>query len=198
MIEYHRQTDEMLVRLYNEGDNGAFDILLKRYESKVFTYISYSVHSTELAEDLFQETFIKAIVTLKQGRYTENGKFSAWIMRIAHNLVIDHFRQNAGDTVVSRDENPITDITSDMSVVADDNIENQLISEQTLREVRSLIKLLPDSQREVVIMRFYQDMSFKEIADVTGVSINTALGRMRYALMNLKKLAVANDISMAS
>lgn len=198
MIEYHRQTDETLVRLYNKGDNSAFDVLLKRYESKVFTYISYSVHNTELAEDLFQETFIKAIVTLKQGRYTENGKFSAWIMRIAHNLVIDHFRQSVGDNVVSRDENPVTDITCDMTAVTDDNIETRLISEQTLREVRSLIRLLPDTQREVVIMRFYQDMSFKEIADVTGVSINTALGRMRYALMNLRKLALANDIYMAS
>lgn len=196
MKELNKQTDETLVSLYIEGNNVAFDLLLRRYESKVFTYILYSVHQQEVAEDLFQDAFMRIITTLRQRRYTEVGKFSSWIMRIAHNLIIDYFRQNQGDTTISNDESEV-DLFNAPSLAADDNIEKQMIDRQTLKEIKSLIKMLPDSQREVVLLRFYQDLSFKEIADITGVSINTALGRMRYALINLRRLATEHNINLA-
>ncbi len=196
MNELRKQTDETLLRLYMDGNNGAFDILLKRYESKVFTYLVYSVHSQELAEDLFQDAFMRIITTLQQKRYTENGKFSSWVMRIAHNLVIDYYRQNKGENFISNDDENY-DVLNDSHVAVDDNIEKQLIDHQTLRDIKALVRMLPEKQREVVLMRFYQDLSFKEIADVTNVSINTALGRMRYALINLRRLARERNISLA-
>lgn len=193
MNELRKQTDEVLLRLYIEGNNNAFDVLLKRYEGKVFTYLLYSVHSQELAEDLFQDAFVKIITTLRQKKYTEYGKFSSWVMRIAHNLVIDYFRQTKGENVVSNDEIEF-DLFNNSSLGSEDSAEKQIIDRQMLKEVQELVHLLPQSQREVVLMRFYQDLSFKEIAEVTGVSINTALGRMRYAIMNLRKLAHENNI----
>ena len=193
MNNLRTQTDETLLRLYIDGNNSAFDVLLKRYESKVFTYLLYSVRTQELAEDLFQDVFIKIITTLRQKKYTEYGKFSSWVMRIAHNLVIDYFRQSKNDNTVSNDEIEF-DLFANSSLGLEESIEAQMIDKQTLEEVKGLIGLLPQGQRDVVLMRFYQDLSFKEIADITGVSINTALGRMRYAIINVRKLAHENKI----
>lgn len=194
MENLQMMTDDALVALYSKGNNQAFDILLKRYKDKVYSYIYFSVRNDELAEDLFQETFVKAIVTIQQGRYTENGKFPAWITRIAHNLVIDFFRQERNENVVSNDETEV-DLFNNIKL-SDDNIETQLVNEQVLSDVRRLVDFLPDNQREVVYMRFYQDLSFKEISEITGVSINTALGRMRYALLNLRRMAEEKDIEL--
>ena len=185
-------TDDMLVARYSEGENKAFDELLARYQSKLFNYIFFIVRSQELAEDLFQETFVKAIVTIQQGRYSANGKFGAWLTRIAHNLIIDSFRQERNENTVSNDDSEV-DLFNDADL-CDDNIEMQMVNEQTLSDVRRLVDALPDNQREVVYMRFYQDLSFKEIADITGVSINTALGRMRYALLNMRRIAEEKHI----
>jgi RNA polymerase sigma-70 factor (ECF subfamily) len=180
-------TDEQLVVSYAEGDNAAFDILLNRHKNGVFSYIYFIVHNRELAEDIFQETFIKAIVTIKQDRYTENGKFRAWIMRISHNLIIDHFRQEKNEQTISNDECD-ADLFNN-SKLSDGTVEDELVKAQILTDVRRLIDYLPDAQREVLQLRYYKDLSFKEIADITGVSINTALGRMRYAILNMRRLA---------
>lgn len=185
-------TDDVLVSLYSKGNNQAFDILLDRYKDKVYSYIYYIVRNEDLAEDIFQETFVKAIITIQQGRYTENGKFSAWLTRIAHNLVIDVFRQERNENIISNDETEI-DLFNNIKL-SDETIETKLVNNQTLADVRHLVNYLPDNQREVIYMRFYQDMSFKEIAEATNVSINTALGRMRYALMNLRKIAEEKEI----
>lgn len=197
MKELSRQTDETLVSLYIQGNNAAFDLLLRRYDSKVFTYILYAVKQQEIAEDLFQDAFMRVITKLQKGQYTESGKFSSWIMRIAHNLIIDYFRQNQNDTTLSNDECE-TDIFDKSTFAEERNIEKEMIDRQTLHEIKALIKRLPENQREVILLRFYQDMSFKEIADITGVSINTALGRMRYALINLRRLAAEYNIMLAS
>lgn len=194
MENLQMMTDDALVALYSKGNNQAFDVLLERYKDKVYSYIYFSVRNDELAEDLFQETFVKAIVTIQQGRYTENGKFPAWITRIAHNLVIDFFRQERNENVVSNDETEV-DLFNNIKL-SDDTIETQLVNNQVLSDVRRLVDFLPDNQREVVYMRFYQDLSFKEISEITGVSINTALGRMRYALMNLRRMAEEKDIEL--
>ena len=188
-------TDEELVVLYSEGKNQAFDILLNRYKNRLYSYIYFIVRNAELAEDIFQETFVKAIMTIKQGRYTENGKFPAWITRIAHNLVIDYFRQERNENVVSNDESEV-DLLNNISL-SEGTVETEIISNQIHHDVRHLVKLLPENQREVVYMRFYQDMSFKEIAEVTGVSINTALGRMRYAILNLRRMAEEKDMILS-
>lgn len=185
-------TDEELVQSYSIGNNQAFDILLDRHKQSVFSYIYFIVRKKELAEDIFQETFIKAIVNIKQGRYTENGKFRAWISRIAHNLIIDHFRQIKNENTVSNDDAPV-DLLNDMSL-CDGTIEDKLVKSQITSDVRKLVSFLPDSQREVLEMRYYHGLSFKEISDQTGVSINTALGRMRYAILNIRKMAEDNRI----
>lgn len=185
-------TDEQLVSCYSNGDNKAFDILLDRHKVNVFNYIFFSVKEKELAEDIFQETFIKAIVNIKQGRYTENGKFRAWISRIAHNLIIDHFRQEKNENTISNDE-AYVDLLNNPTL-CDETIEDRLVFEQISSDIRKMITFLPDNQREVLELRYYQDLSFKEIADMTGVSINTALGRMRYAILNIRKMAEENDI----
>ena len=189
-----QMTDDVLVTMYAKGNNQAFDILLDRYKNKLYSYIYFSVRNEELTEDIFQETFVKAIVTIQQGRYTADGKFSAWLTRIAHNLVIDFFRQERNENVISNDETE-TDLFNNVNL-SDDNIETQLVNEQVLRDVKRLMDALPDNQREVVYMRFYQDLSFKEIAEITGVSINTALGRMRYALLNIRRMAEEKDIQL--
>lgn len=187
-------TDDMLVARYSEGDNKAFDELLARYQSKLFNYIYFIVRSQELTEDLFQEAFVKAITTIQQGRYTAAGKFGAWLTRIAHNLIIDSFRQERNENTISNDETEV-DLFNDADL-CDDNVEVQMVNEQTLCDVRRLLDALPDNQREVVYMRFYQDLSFKEIAEITGVSINTALGRMRYALLNMRRIAEEKHIAL--
>ena len=187
--------DDKLVNLYLQGNNEAFNLLLERYKDKLYYYIFFIVRSREVAEDIFQETFVKAIVTLQQGRYQEDGKFFAWITRIAHNLVIDQFRQERNENVVSNDESEI-DLLNDMSL-SEGTIESQMVNEQVLKDVRRLIDELPDCQREVVFMRYYQNLSFKDIADITGVSINTALGRMRYAVLIMRRIAAEKSISLA-
>lgn len=194
MKNLKQMTDDMLVTLYLEGNNSAFDILLERHKDRLYNYIFFLVHSREVAEDIFQETFVKAIMTLQQGRYTNDGKFSAWITRIAHNLVIDQFRTERNENTVSNDETEI-DLFNDAKF-SEGNIENRMVNDQVLKDVRMLIDELPDCQREVVFMRYYQEMSFKEIADITGVSINTALGRMRYAILNMRRIAAEKNVSL--
>ncbi len=192
MENLNQLADDMLVALYSKGVDKAFDELLSRYQSKLFNYIYFVVRNQELAEDIFQETFVKAIVTIQQGRYTADGKFGAWLTRIAHNLVIDSFRQERNENTVSNDESEV-DLLNNVDL-CDDNIEMQMVNDQTLADVRRLVDALPDNQREVVYMRFYQDLSFKEIAEITGVGINTALGRMRYAILNMRRIAQEKDI----
>lgn len=188
-------TDEDLVVLYAEGNNSAFDVLLNRYKSSIHSYIYFIVRNKELTEDIFQETFVKVITTIKQGRYTDNGKFKAWIMRIAHNLIIDNFRQERNENTISND-NVEVDLFNNIKL-CDGTIEDKLVKQQVLMDVRKLVHFLPESQREVLEMRYYKDLSFKEIADITGVSINTALGRMRYAIMNLRRMAEENHIELS-
>ena len=172
--------DEELVVMYAKGNNIAFDVLLNRYKSSVHSYIYYIVRDRDLTEDIFQETFVKVILTIKQGRYTENGKFKAWITRIAHNLIIDHFRQERNENTISNDEVEV-DLFNDMRL-CEKTVEDAMVETQVFSDVKKMVEYLPDNQREVLEMRYYQNMSFKEIADRTGVSINTALGRMRYAI----------------
>ena len=188
-------TDEELVVSYSEGNNSAFDCLLARHKSNIYNYIFFIVKNRELSEDIFQETFVKAIITIKQGRYVENGKFRAWITRIAHNLIIDHFRQEKNENTVSNDEMPV-DLLNNASL-CDQTIEESIIKDQIFTDVRKLIEYLPKNQREVLEMRYYQDLSFKEISEITGVSINTALGRMRYAILNMKKMADENNMILS-
>lgn len=185
-------TDEQLVADYAKGNNEAFDALLKRHQSRVFSYIFHIVKNKDLADDIFQETFVKAIMTIRQGRYTENGKFSAWISRIAHNLIIDYYRQEKSENTVSADEEE-TNLLNRRDL-CEENIEYHLVTNQIHEDVRRIVMALPESQREVLIMRYYRDMSFKEIADATNVSINTALGRMRYAILNMRRIAEENNI----
>ena len=185
-------TDDQLVVQYAKGSNEAFDVLLSRHQSRVFSYILHIVKNRDLAEDIFQETFVKAIMTIKQGRYTENGKFSAWITRIAHNLIIDFFRQEKSENTVSTDDEE-TNLLNRKDL-CEDNIEDTMVVSQIHKDVRRIVDALPDSQREVLVMRYYQNMSFKEIADATNVSINTALGRMRYAILNIRRIAEENNI----
>lgn len=194
MNEFKSLTDEQLVELYSKGENAAFDELLSRYQSKLFTYISFIVRNEVLAEDIFQETFVKAITTIKQGRYAESGRFGAWLTRIAHNLIVDSFRHDKGDFIVSNDESEV-DLFNNAEL-CEENIEISMVNSQVLSDVRRLIGALPEVQREVVFMRYYQNLSFREIADATGVSINTALGRMRYAIINMRTMAQEKGISL--
>ena len=195
MEKLRMMTDEELVVLYAKGNNNAFDILLSRYQSSIYSYINFIVHNKDLAEDIFQETFVKVIMTIKQNRYTESGKFKAWIMRIAHNLIIDNYRQERIENTISNDEVEVY-LFNNMKL-CDDSIEDHMVRQQALKDVRKLVEFLPENQREVLVMRYYQDLSFKEIADITGVSINTALGRMRYALLNMRRMAEENKIELS-
>ena len=185
-------TDEQLVAAYASGNNEAFDTLLNRHKVRLFNYIFQMVRDRDLADDVFQETFVKAITTIKQGRYNDMGKFSAWITRIARNLVIDSFRAVKNEAAVSTDDDNI-DILNRREL-AEENIEDAMIDVQIEEDLRRLVDELPEPQREVLMMRFYRDLSFKEIAELTGVSINTALGRMRYALLNLRRMAKEKDL----
>lgn len=177
--------DQELVINYLNGNEFALEELLKRHKSRIYTSIYLLVKDTYLAEDIFQEAFIKVIRTLKSGRYNEEGKFLPWVLRIAHNLVIDHFRKEKRNPIITGSDG--TDILNYIQL-HEESIEDQLLRTQQNNELRALIHLLPDDQKEVLIMRHYGDLSFKDIADITGVSINTALGRMRYALTNLRKM----------
>ena len=188
MKNLNAATDEVLVDMYIKGNDSAFDVLMKRYESKVYSYIYYSIKNQEQAEDLFQDVFMKIVVRLRSGKYQESGKFYAWVMRVAHNLVIDHFRKSVDEKIISNDETE-QDLFNDPSLAVNENREEQMIREQLVSDIHGLIAKLPESQRQVLLMRYYDDLSFKEIADKTNCSINTALGRMRYALLNLKKMS---------
>lgn len=194
MERLKQMSDDMLVSMYIGGNNSAFDVLLNRHKDRLYYYIYFIVRSKEVAEDIFQETFVKAIIKLQEGRYQPDGKFGAWITRIAHNLVIDQFRQERNENLVSNDESEV-DLLNNVAL-AEGTIENKMVNEQVLRDVRALVDELPDCQREVVYMRYYQKLSFKDISDITGVSINTALGRMRYALLNMRRIATEKNISL--
>ena len=195
MIRLNEMTDEELALSYVRGNNQAFDLLLSRNQSKLFSYILFVVHEQDLANDIFQETFVKAITKLQEGKYIDSGKFSAWIMRIAHNVIMDWYRDNRAKNIVeTSDDNDLSNVTG--NGITDFNIEDRYVNEQVLRDVKKMMNLLPPTQREIVFMRFYQEMSFKEIAETTGVSINTALGRMRYAILNMRRMARKNKLSL--
>ena len=186
-------SDSELIRAYRGGDEQAFEILLTRHQERVYTKINFIVRDSELANDLFQDTFIKVVRLLKEGKYIEEGKFLPWILRIAHNMAIDHFRRNKKMKMVrSRDE---MDVFAKIDT-GDSHVEDLLVEDQIHTDVRRLIDELPVDQREVVRMRMYDNLSFKEIAETTGVSINTALGRMRYAIINLRKIVGDNNIQL--
>ncbi len=193
MKDLKLRTDDELVALYIAGDGAAFDTLLSRYKDKLYAYIFYSIRNEDLADDLFQETFVKAIMTMRQGRYTPDGKFYAWLTRIAHNLVIDQFRAEQNENTISNDE-----VERDLygeGTVSDNAVELELEAAGSLREVCGLIDCLPENQREVVRMRVYENLSFKEIAELKNVSINTALGRMHYAILNMRRMASERNIT---
>ena len=192
MANFLSMTDEQLVKAYAQGSNEAFDTLLKRHQDRVFNYILRIIKNEDLANDIFQETFVKAILTIKQGRYTENGKFPAWISRIAHNLIIDYYRQEKSENLQSSDIEDVNILNR--KELCEATIEDVIITDQIMNDVKYLIQELPELQREVLNMRYYQNLSFKEIAEKTGVSINTALGRMRYAIINLRRIAAEKDI----
>lgn len=196
MEDMNMLTDEQLVCLYAEGENTAFDVLLQRHQNRIFSYIYNIVKDKDLADDLFQETFVKAILTINQGRYTENGKFPAWITRIAHNLIIDYYRQEKAQAQLSCDNDDINILNR--KELSEETIEDAIVRRQILSDVKLLVQELPESQKEVLEMRYYMDMSFKEIAEATGVSINTALGRMRYAILNLRKIAEERNIVLTA
>lgn len=180
------ENDNTLVLKFIEGDQSAIETLIQRHKNRVYTYIFLIVKNQALAEDIFQDTFIKVIRSLKTGKYTENGKFISWVLRIAHNLIIDHFRKERLLNTFSNEDSEYDLFNS--SKFSEENIEEKLVFEQITTDIRKLIDELPDDQRQVIIMRHYLGLSFKEIAERTDVSINTALGRMRYALINLRKI----------
>ena len=190
-----KQSDSLLVSKYIEGNENALGVLIERHNQRIFSFIFSKVYDKEISNDIFQDTFVKVIKTLKAGKYNEEGKFLPWVMRIAHNLVIDHFRK--GNRMPKFNDNGEFSI---FSVLSDDslNAETSIIKNQVETDVRSLVQELPNDQKEVLVMRMYNDMSFKEISKNTGVSINTALGRMRYALINLRKLIEKHQIVLTN
>ena len=187
--------DASLVNSYISGNEAALESLIKRHQSRIFGFIYSKVGDRDLADDIFQDTFIKVIRTLKSNAYNEEGKFLPWVMRIAHNLIVDHFRHNKKMPLYRE-----TEEFSIFSIMTDDSltIENKLISDQVIKDLRQLVEELPLDQKEVLVMRLYQDMSFKEISEATGVSINTALGRMRYAVLNLRKVVDKHQIILTN
>ena len=188
-------TDSILIEHYLDGNEIALECIINKHQQKIFNFIYSKVHDRDISEDIFQETFIKVIKTLKNGVYNEEGKFLPWVMRISHNLVIDFFRKNNRiKTINSKEDIDIFQFISDGSP----NAESVLINDQIIKDIQKLIQELPDDQKEVLIMRLYRDMSFKEIAENTKVSINTALGRMRYAIINLRKLIKENNIFLTT
>ena len=194
-MEYlNEMTDEQLALSYIDGNNKAFDLLLSRTQSKLFTYIMFVVRDHDVANDIFQETFVKVITKLQQRKYTNSGKFSAWLVRIAHNVIMDWYREQRSERIVEPTED--NDLSNLNSGLLDMNVENHFVNDQVLRDVRKLMDMLPPTQREVCFMRFYQEMSFKEIAEATGVSINTSLGRMRCAILNLRRMVRDHSVAL--
>ena len=194
MENLNLMTDEELAIMYVDGDNKAFDLLLSRNQEKLFTYILFVVRDREMANDMFQETFFKVVSRLQQGKYIANGKFSAWLMRIAHNVIMDWYRQQRAQNIVDAPKE--NDLSNVGSTLLESSREGELVNNQVMEDVRRMMSHLPASQREVVFMRFYQEMSFKEIAEATGVSINTALGRMRYAILNLRRMTREHQLTL--
>ncbi|MCB0804184.1 MAG: sigma-70 family RNA polymerase sigma factor [Bacteroidales bacterium] len=186
-------TDRELIGRYLKGDHLSLEKIIHRHQNRVYAYILMIVKDKDLADDLFQDTFIKVINTIRAGSYNEEGKFLQWVMRIAHNLIIDHFRKSNRIPVIDNSKNEDFNIFDTLNIT-DKSIEEQMITDQIHRDIRRLIELLPPEQKEVLYMRHYAEMSFKDIAEVTDVSINTALGRMRYALINLRKLIAEKNI----
>ncbi len=180
---------------YIDGDNSAFDELLSRNQGKLFSYILFVVRDEDKANDLFQETFVKVITKLHEKRYVDSGKFSAWIMRIAHNVMMDWYReQRARNLIELSEENNLSNLSK--NDILEINVENRYVNDQIMTDVKKMMNMLPPTQREVVFMRFYQNLSFKEIAELTGVSINTSLGRMRYAILNLRRMTREHNIAL--
>ena len=188
-------TDEELALSYINGNNRAFDELLSRSQDKIFNYIMYVVKDEDLANDLFQETYLKVITKMQNGRYTDTGKFFWWLTRVAHNVIIDYYRAQKSSRIVEpTKDNDLSNLNSNS--LMDSNRESEMANAQVLRDVKKLMEALPEQQREVVFMRYFQELSFKEIAEITGVSINTSLGRMRYALINLRKLTHQHGVNL--
>ena len=188
-------TDEELIGAYELGNNEAFELLFSRYKGRVYSYIYLLVRNRDVCEDIFQDTFIKVITTIKQGRYSDSGKFLPWVNRIAHNLAIDYFRREQNENTTNSDEFGY-DILNNKDL-SEHSAEEAIVQEQILTDVARLVDFLPKNQREVLKMRYYEDLSFKEIADKTGVSINTALGRMRYAVINMRRIAQENNVVLS-
>ncbi|MDE6042723.1 MAG: sigma-70 family RNA polymerase sigma factor [Muribaculaceae bacterium] len=194
MLSLKTLTDDMLVASYAQGNNEAFDELLARHQTRIYNYILMMVKDEDVANDIFQDTFAKVVTTVKQGRYTESGRFAAWLTRIARNLIIDMFRQEKSQAKVSTDASDV-DILNRREF-SDGTIEDDIVDVQIRDDVRFLLRQLPQNQREVLVMRYYRNLSFKEIAAATGVSINTALGRVRYAIMNMRRMAAERNIEL--
>ena len=194
MNNLNTMTDHELVVLYEQGKDQAFDVLLSRYKDYIYSYILFLVRNQDYADDIFQETFSRAIVAIRSHRYQTTGKFNAWLIRIAHNLVIDMARNGDSNNVVSSDDFS-KDILNNINL-SEGTLESQLIKEQNIKTLNQLLEYLPEPQREVIIMHFYEDLPFREIAEKTGVSINTALGRMRYAIINLRKMIQKHQLSL--
>ncbi|MCR5779073.1 MAG: sigma-70 family RNA polymerase sigma factor [Bacteroidaceae bacterium] len=194
MDQLKQEKDGVLVKLYEEGNDDAFDVLLERYQKAVFGYITTVVHDVDLANDIFQDTFMRVIMQIRAHHYVDNGKFSSWVMRIAHNLMIDGTRQRKPFVEIA---DPIEKerVLNDPSLVVG-NAETSDHNEQTFKTLESLVTRLPESQQEIVRMRMYERLSFKEIAEKKGCSINTALGRMRYAILNLRKMSASKDLTL--
>lgn len=190
-------TDELLVSQFSQGDNSAFETLLLRHKQRIFSYIYNIVKEENIADDIFQETFIKVITTIKSGRYNSEGKFINWVTRIAHNLTIDYYRRLASEKTVSNDDYENYDILNSASL-CDTSQQDYAEWEDLLTDVENLITLLPEEQRKIVTMRFYKKLSFKEISDIENISINTALGRMRYALLNMRRYAKKHNIQLSA
>ena len=195
MQDMTKLADRDLVVAYANDSNEAFDILLERHKDRIYTYIFRIVKNRELTDDIFQETFVKAIMTIKQKRYSEHGKFSEWLARIAHNLIIDYYRQEKVENTLSTDDDN-NDLLNRRDL-CEGTVEDEMVEMQIDEDLRRMVMELPDPQREVLVMRFYRNMSFKEIADATKVSINTALGRMRYAIINMRRMAEEKNIVLA-
>lgn len=189
-----KQADNKLIELYVSGNNAAFKELLYRHKDVLYRYILYLVKDSSLAEDFFQDTFIRAIVLIKEGEYSEQGYFRTWLCRIAHNMVIDYFRKNKQNQLIAASSYAGIPFELLQNNISEDNIQNSIIEQDQMRELKYLLTLLPAEQREVVFLRYYNDMSFKEIAEHLGISINTALGRMRYAILNIRKMAHQKSI----
>ncbi|MDX9908761.1 MAG: sigma-70 family RNA polymerase sigma factor [Bacteroidales bacterium] len=194
MFRTNSLNDNELVQRFIEGDQNSLEVLVHRHKNRIYSYILLIVKNQELAEDIFQDTFIKVIRSLKRGKYVESGKFISWVLRIAHNLIIDHFRKEKLQATISNDALEVDIFNSPK--FSDKNIEEIMIKDQILSDVKELIKELPEDQQQVIYMRHYMGLSFKEIAEQTDVSINTALGRMRYALINLRKIIKQKNLEL--